>query len=572
MARPKPYFKAKLLKIRNLCLAAILFSTACGGSEPTGPDIEDPGRTAVQLTVLTGGLTPFGSAAIRFPSSPGAVGTSVSGTLGSTAVQLALADSVTGMLLIPDLSPGTYELVVDFGATFQGTSNLTVGAAPVIEDPRATASVPVTALAQRVDSLVSLLSEVPPDSTAITAEQIAFLQSSSQALQAQLESATDAELRQIALWVQANPGLFDATASSAVAGPMAVTSAEVSAWVDSFMDRFTIGKIRLVATVGGCAAGMVLTGPLAAFAAVACGLSIAAQSVELGNQITHELGRIYAIPESFFVDSSGGSEAGSRSAASGAGLTSFTVEPGVPHRVDYRATFRTVTAGDRGIMGTLFQLSDELVQVVASVAGFIPGFDPPSFTPPQDARSQTLAASAGDVSANLPGCSVSASGDGATLTCSEVSANDVVVNGTFIYSNDFGSVPVTVPVTVGRTWASVGGISYNVNSTVGLTIIDGANAMACWVTMNIPVNGNTPVLFTGWNGVWSSGWTEGGSTSFTVDPKVYTGVTWLNNVRIAHTYGDSPKPASFSVDYTVTYSVPALGTGGSVSTTMVCSA
>lgn len=559
------------MAVRKLWMALVFLLSGCGGGEPVGPGTPPGGgRSNVQLTVLSSSGAPFSSASVRFPSSAGAAGATLSGMLGSTAVRLALTDSVTGTFLVPAVPARTYELTVDFGASFRGTTSMTVLVAPTIADPRGEVTTPVNEFAERVDSLITRLTALPTDSTGVTSGQIAYLQGRSQALRTQLATATDAELLEIALWLRANPELFDDAVPPPGLGPQAVSAAEIRSWVESFMNRFTAGKIRLVATIGGCTAGLAATGPLAVFAGVACGAAIAYQSVQLGNQVTHELGRIYAIPERLIVSFSGGNASGSQ-AVSGVSRAAFRVEPGEPKTVNFSGSFRSVTSNDRGALGALFQIADELTSVVSSVAAFIPGFDPPAFTPPSGARSQTFAVAGGDVSFSLPGCSVSPTAQGATVTCGQVSVSDLSVNGAFTYRNDYGSVVEAVGITVGRTWATVGGIGYVVNSTIPQTTLNGVNAIACRITMTIPVSGNTPVRFTGWRGIWSpGGHTEGGSTSSIVDPKVHSGIIWTDNLPFYYTYGEGNRPSSFSVAYNVTYAIPALGTSGSVSTTLTC--
>ena len=52
-----------------------------------------------------------------------------------------------------------------------------------------------------------------------------------------------------------------------------------------------------------------------------------------------------------------------------------------------------------------------------------------------------------------------------------------------------------------------------------------------------------------------------------VDPRVYDGIRWHN--RQFFDNGNDPRP--FSVIYQVFYSIPALGTNGTINTNIFCS-
>lgn len=105
-------------------------------------------------------------------------------------------------------------------------------------------------------------------------------------------------------------------------------------------------------------------------------------------------------------------------------------------------------------------------------------------------------------------------------------------------------------------------LTYNNSATT-----QGSAATACTFSLPIGVTGTVPVTFTGWRAVWSSGYSESGTTNVSVDPAVFTSIEWLGS-RIP--FSNIPRVAQFSVNYTVNYSIPATGQTGSVNTVLNC--
>ena len=91
------------------------------------------------------------------------------------------------------------------------------------------------------------------------------------------------------------------------------------------------------------------------------------------------------------------------------------------------------------------------------------------------------------------------------------------------------------------------------------------------MTLEIPVQGNTPVLFSTWEARWSiHDFVLTGESNFTLDPRQYSGVIWVENQKFLYGHTPEESPPVFSITYTVDYEIPALGASGSTQTTFQC--
>jgi len=542
---------------RGLAAVALVLLTACGGSDaPT-----EPQRTAVALTPSASSVKPLQSLEITFPSKAGSAGATLTGRLGGKSVQLSLVDTATAAMLVPDISAGNYTLTVDFGTNLRGTVALGVSAAPTIADPRTTATNAVNVLLEQVATTVAV--PLPADASAAEKAELAFLASKSAELKSALASASTEDLRVLSLFLAANPGISFAPATASSASVMnamnRATGVDVDALVDEFMSDYTKQKITLVATIVGCAAGLpstTFTGFGVVIIGIACGTSIALQARLLGELITRRLDRLYALASAMLVDESPESSVSLRTATSSPAMA-FWHEPGVPKRYRFRAELRTINSGDRGIVGALFAVADEAQSAIDRVARYIPGWNPqvgPSPLSPQ----ATLDVPARNVSFTAPGCTTSVSGNDILLTCPQVSRTPLNLTVTATYRNRYSAVTTTRPITVNSTWATVGDLAWSVVGTV--------EGKGCYLNSTMAVKGNTPVVFTGWRGTWSPSYSEGGSVNVSVDPRIYDGIRWHN--RQFFDNGNGPRP--FSVIYQVFYSIPALGTTGTISSNIFC--
>jgi hypothetical protein len=134
-----------------------------------------------------------------------------------------------------------------------------------------------------------------------------------------------------------------------------------------------------------------------------------------------------------------------------------------------------------------------------------------------------------------------------------------------------GSVHTTIQCNVNMQHAEVGTPTWSVTGTFAHQTRDGKPASGCYVTMNIPITGNTPVTFTGWSAKWSPmDHSEGSSTEYAVDPRQYDGLQWLKDTPF-YIYDEAWAGAtSFDVAYSIGYRVDATGATGSVSTSIHC--
>jgi hypothetical protein len=462
-----------------------------------------------------------------------------------------------------------------------------VTAAPAIADPKSEVTTALAPVTQAVDSLVSSLQATPLDSSNLTADQVAYLKDQNSALKAALASATTADLRAFALWLRANPDVIgSATALLAPArSPSTALSAnDMSASVDAYISEYNQRVIAAGLTIGACVAGIpvsgLVTGPGSALIAAACGALIGWQATGIADMVTTKLWSLYVIVDQLNIDLSNPSDSKAAVSAdffaASSPFASVAVEPGVTTHLSTTARLRTIGSGDRSKVGDLFTALDRVTALFTPLFNAVPKLRSFNFGPTGYVRYETAEVAGTDISVSAPGCTAAPDADGINLTCSQVDANnDVSVNATFTYNNRYGSSSVTVPVTVRRTWATVGTPTVTLLSYVypWTTLGNGNLLVSCYFDMTFPVQGNTPITFTRWDGIWVGGWannyTEGGDVNFTVDPRQYTSVKWWDRQLVTGMLPGTHAP-QFYVDYTIYYSVPATGQTASLETRANC--
>ncbi len=561
----------------TLPLAALsLFVLSCSGGGSSGADKTPtapaaPARTAVTLTASSSVVQPLQQTAVTFPSSPAASGVTITGTLGTLPVQIAMTDSLNGSYIVPDLAAGSAVLTVDYGTLLRGTATLSVSAPAVIADPKSAVNAALAFTLTTTDSMVAKIRATPDTVQGLTLADATYLATKAAELRANLAAASPADLKVLAQFLAANPSIFPssetvvADATLAQTAPASTSFAEISARVDNFIRTYTARKIKLVYSIGSCIAVLAATswtGLVAGAVVVGCGVTIGLQSSALVTLMQGELANTYADPESVNITEVPSSSADTPLASDGARpvstpFTNVSVEPGQTTTLYTKGTLRTFNSGDRGIIGPLFSAVDEAATAIGSITQYLPGWARPNLTVPSLSRRAVFALDASDFTANVPGCSATPSGNAFSVLCTTVSPTDVVNTATFTYRNSYASVSGSIPFTIKRTWAAVGAPQV---SNVG-SVTNG-----CRFNMVIPVSGNTPVTFTSWSGNWSNGHAEGGASGAVVDPRKFSGITWWSNQPV--TSNTSEK--SFTVGYIVTYSVAALGQTGSTSTTVSC--
>lgn len=90
----------------------------------------------------------------------------------------------------------------------------------------------------------------------------------------------------------------------------------------------------------------------------------------------------------------------------------------------------------------------------------------------------------------------------------------------------------------------------------------------CDFYMTIKIEGNTLIKFTSWRGEWSTGYTEGGTPNYTIDPTKYDEFIWVNNIDISSRGLTAPTP--FTVKYYITYTVEKTGVTKTIPTLLSC--
>lgn len=126
----------------------------------------------------------------------------------------------------------------------------------------------------------------------------------------------------------------------------------------------------------------------------------------------------------------------------------------------------------------------------------------------------------------------------------------------------------SVSYTFPNTWATVGTPTWTRSGYGAVAGPTAGSYTQCLFTLAMPVSGSTPVTFTGWSGAWSNGHKESGLSNITVDPLKYDSLQWLSNQSFL-SLGTSA-PLAFNVTYTISYTIPATGQSGSVSTLLDC--
>lgn len=351
----------------------LLFVSACKAGE-SGPGLHlQPSKSSVRPyeTLLIDLGAPVTAATLP-------------GTLGAEAVTAARVNDSTFSLIIPPVTPGSYELSLNAGGNAI-TTQITVIAAPVVANPAGTVDSVAASVEAGITAVEASFVQLATDGadTVAMKQQLTALRAKIQSWRADLAAASPQERAQVAAFFAANPGLsltaFDEGGSLAAGATFAASVCQDGTGCMGELEK-TVRRLAVGMAVfaGGMIAAKAASwlGGLASKITVE-GVQIVAAGVLLG-YVANGIGDIIRTP---VVPTATPDGQGMPLVAAGPVVGSFVI--GTPGPLEVTAQYASLTSADlatppASALGVAMKFLQDTWSTIASAIPFV-SLPTPSF-------------------------------------------------------------------------------------------------------------------------------------------------------------------------------------------------